>query len=160
GEQAVEVRPVGDRVLVTTSTGRLLSADLSTGRIGWQTRLADRAPDRLVATEEFTVVKVGDDTTVRLFALDTDTGRLIGSKADFVQSGSVPVNLALAADGTLVYTKPDRLCLKDLYKPWGDDEKVIQGPPNVALYAGASQPGQLVIAEGRILAVAESGGVQ
>ena len=66
-----------------------------------------------------------------------------------------------SADGTLVYTLPDRLCLKDLYKigsNWDEDVKQVNGPQGMALYAGATQPGQLIIAEGRILAVADSGG--
>ncbi len=44
-----------------------------------------------------------------------------------IQNGMVPINLALAADGTLVYILPDRLCLKDLYKPWPDpSDKEVQ----------------------------------
>ena len=162
GEQVADVRPVGDRVLVATTTGRVVSLDLTDGKVAWQTRLADGMPDRLVATEDFTVVKVSDDLTIRLFALDTFTGKLLGSKA-FSRQGTTPVNLALAADGTLVYTMPDRLCLKDLYKisqNWDEDLKSVNGPPNVNLYAGATQPGQLLISEGRILALADSGGMQ
>jgi outer membrane protein assembly factor BamB len=161
GEQVADVRPVGDRVLVATTTGRVVSLDLTDGKVAWQTRLADGMPDRLVATEDFTVVKVSDDLTIRLFALDTFTGKLLGSKA-FSRQAATPVNLALAADGTLVYTMPDRLCLKDLYKisqNWDEELKSVNGPPNVNLYAGATQPGQLLISEGRILALADSGGM-
>lgn len=106
------------------------------------------------------MVRVSDDLKVQLFALDTYSGRIIGNKAFASQGGSVPVNMALSADGTLVYTLPDRLCLRDLYKAWDEDEKVVtstaQGQPAQPIYAGANQPGQLVIAEGRILAVADS----
>ncbi len=114
-EQVTEVRPVGDRVLVSTSNGRLLSAEIGSGRVAWQTRLAERPIDRLVATEDFTVAKVSDDVTCRLFALDTYSGRVIGAKPFPIQNNNqggfsmVPVNLALSADGTLVYTLPDRL---------------------------------------------------
>ena len=159
-EQVAEVRPVGDRALIVSNTGRVASVDLASGQVNWQNRLAEQTPDRLVATEDFTVVKASDDVAVRLFALDTFSGRVIGSKAYGRQSTSFPVNLALSAEGTLVYTLPDRLCLKDLYKGWDEDEKVIvSGPPGGTtppIYAGATQPGQLVIAEGRILAVADS----
>lgn len=165
GEQVVSVRPVGDRVLVTTTTGRVLSAELATGNIAWQTRFSDRAPDRLAATEDFTVLQTSDDVAVRLSALDTYSGRLLGTKPFYTQAGgATPVNLALAPDGTLVYTLPDRLCLRDLYKNWSEDEKVVTaappGQPGLPLYAGATQPGQLVVSEGRILAVADSGSTQ
>jgi hypothetical protein len=158
-EQVVEVRPVGDRVLVSTSTGRLLSADASTGRITWQTRLSDRALDRVVATEDFAVARASDESTVRLVVLDTFTGQHIGTKPFAVQPSIVPMNLALSADGTLVYTLPNALVLKDLYKAWNDpgSEKTIPGPVQQPPYTGATRPDQLVIAEGRILALADGG---
>ncbi len=117
------MRPVGERVLVWTTTGRLLSAELKDGRVAWQTRLAAGALDRVAATEDFTAVKATDDAGVRLVALDTFTGQIRGTKTFNVQTGLTPVNIPLAADGTLVYTLPDRLVLKDLYKPWGDRER-------------------------------------
>jgi outer membrane protein assembly factor BamB len=158
-EEIIDVRPVGDHVLVTTSTGRILSADLASGQVSWQTRLSDRPVDRLVANEDFTVVKVSDESYVRLAAFDTVTGELRCTKAWSVPGGQVPVNLALAADGTLVYTMPNQLCLKDLYKPWGDpSDKDIPGTkPELRIFDRANQPDQLVIAEGRILAFAVEG---
>lgn len=158
-EQVTDVRPVGDRVLVSTSAGRLLSVDLAGGRITWQTRLSDRPLDRVVATEDFTVVRCSDDANIRLIALDTFTGQPLGTPKNFSpQNGLVPMNLALSADGTLVYTLPDRLVLKDLYK-WNDalGERTIPGAAQQPPYTGAVRPEQLVIAEGRILALADGG---
>jgi hypothetical protein len=67
----------------------------------------------------------------------------------------------------LVYTKADRLVLKDLYKKWTDrDNEVLAAQPQMAPgmmpgtttpYIGAAAPDQLLIAEGRILALADSG---
>ena len=158
-EQITEVHPVGDRVLVATSTGRLLSADLAAGKIAWQSRLSDRPLDRVVSTEDFTVVKASDDVTVRLIALDTFTGQPLGAPKPFSpQMGLVPMNLALSPDGTLVYTLPDRLVLKDLYK-WGDasGERSIPGAAQQPPYTGAVRPEQLLVSEGRILALADGG---
>jgi hypothetical protein len=73
-----------------------------------------------------------------------------------VQNGMTPLNLALAADGTLVYTLPDRLCLKDLYKPWPDpSDKEVQAAGGAQMFQRSTQPDQLLIAEGRILALAD-----
>jgi outer membrane protein assembly factor BamB/tetratricopeptide (TPR) repeat protein len=160
-EQVAEVRPIGDRALIISNAGRVLVAELASGKVNWQARMSENTPERVVATEDFTVVKAGDDLTVRMFALDTFSGRVLGNKAYARQSNSYPVNLALSPEGTLVYTLPDKLCLKDLYKPWDEEEKVAQsagpnGTPAQPIYIGASQPGQLVIAEGRILALADS----
>jgi hypothetical protein len=154
-----DVRPVGDRVLVSTTSGRLLSVDAPTGRVAWQARLSDRALDRVVATEDFVVVRTSDPNTVRLVVLDTFTGQHIGTKPFAVQPGMVPMNMALSADGTLVYTLPQALVLKDLYKSWTDPaaEKLIPGPPQQPPYTGATRPDQLIIAEGRILALADGG---
>jgi hypothetical protein len=154
-EQVTEVRPVGDRLLVTTSHGRIVSADLARGEVAWQARLSDHAFDRLVANEDFTVVKVSDETIVRLIVTDTVTGQLRGT---LPFTGQVLCNVALAADGTLVYTQPDRLVLKDLYKPWDAPPKDVPAPtPGQPPYLNATGPDQLVIAEGRILALAEAG---
>ena len=158
GEEIIEVRPVGDRVLITTSAGRIASADMNSGRLAWQARLSDRAVDRLVANEDFAVVRVNGEASVRLVSFDTYSGRMLGSRAFIPQSGAVPVNMALAADGTLVYTLPDRLCLKDLYKPWNDPaDKEVMGPQGTAIFRDAKGPDQLIIAEGRILALADDG---
>jgi outer membrane protein assembly factor BamB len=158
-EQVADVRPVGDRVLVSTTSGRLLSVEVPTGRVAWQARLNDRALDRVVATEDFVVVRTSDPNTVRLVVLDTFTGQHIGTKPFAVQPGMVPMNMALSADGTLVYTLPQALVLKDLYKSWTDPaaEKLIPGPPQQPPYTGATRPDQLIIAEGRILALADGG---
>ena len=158
-EQVAEVKPVGDRVLVTTNNGRLLSAEMSTGRVSWQTRVSDRTLDRVAATEDFTVAKCSDEAAVRLIALDTFTGQHVGTKTFPAQTGVVPMNLALSPDGTLVYTLQNALVLKDLYKAWNDPggEKPVAGPVQQPPYTGATRPDQLVIAEGRILALADAG---
>jgi hypothetical protein len=158
-EQIADLRPVGDRVMVWTNTGRLLSADAGNGKVAWQSRLSDRPLDRVVSTEDFTVVRASDDTSIRLIALDTFTGQPLGPPKTFSpQMGLVPMNLALSADGTLVYTLPDRLVLKDLYK-WNDasGERPIPGAAQQPPYTGAVRPEQLVLAEGRILALADGG---
>lgn len=163
-EQISEVIPVGDRVLCSTSAGRVVCADLAQGVVVWQMRLSDQGITRLVANEDFAVALASDGDTVRLVAIDTFSGDLRGSRG-FADGPShvVPVNLALSADGTLVYTLPDRLCLKNLYTPWPDpsDREVMASPGTLPFRNGddaASAPDQLVIAEGRILALADEGG--
>ncbi len=158
-EQISTVLPVGERVLFSTTTGRLASLELSSGRVAWQNRLAERPLDRLVANEDFAAVRLSDDSGARIVALDTYTGQIRGTKAFNPQTGLVPVNLALAPEGTLVYTMPDRLCLKDLYKPWAEPELEIPAAPGQMPYAGASAPDQLIVAGGRILTVADSAGL-
>jgi outer membrane protein assembly factor BamB len=167
-----DVRPVGDRVLLTTSTGRVFCVELSgknAGHVAWQTRLSDRPADRLVANDDFTVVKVSDDASVRLVCLDTVSGQIRGTKSFTTNNNDFPVNLALSADGTLVYTLPTRLVLKDLYKPWdaADSERnaaaggvVPSDSTNPMPFRNASGPDQLIISEGRILALADMGSGQ
>ena len=156
-EQIDQVLPVGERVILTTTTGRLLSIAASDGRIAWQTRLTDRPVDRLLADEDFTVIKAQDDVNARLVVLDTFTGHVRGNKTFLVAAGVVPQNVALSPDGTLVYTMADRVRLKDLYKPWGEKEIEAVAPPGQASFLGLNKPDQLVICEGRILAVSDSG---
>ena len=160
-EEIVDVRPVGDHVLLTTSNGRIFSVELGTGRLAWQTRLSDRPVDRIVANEDFTVVRVNDESSVRLAAFDTATGQMRCTRSWTVQSGMFPINIALAPDSTLVYTLPDRLCLKDLYKPWPDaSDKEVTSNPSVRLFEIAKAPDQLLISEGRVLVLADDGTVK
>lgn len=159
-EQIDQVEPVGERIMVTTTTGRLLSIEADGGRIAWQTRLTDRPVDRLLANEDFTVLKMEDDFGIRLVVLETFTGHIRGSKEFPLQSGSVPQNVALSPDGTLVYTMPDRVRLKDLYKPWGEREIEKLASQNQGTFYGVTQPDQLVISEGRVLALTDTGGPQ
>ena len=73
----------------------------------------------------------------------------------------MPQNIALLPDGTLLYTLPDRLCGKDLYEPqkglkFGDSTTMENNP----VFAGVSGDDQLVVAEGRVLAVSNNGSVR
>jgi hypothetical protein len=156
-EQIDQVLPVGERILITTTSGRVASVESNSGHLSWQTRLTDRPIDRIVADENFTVIKAEDDAAIRLAVLDTFTGHVRGSKAYPRDSNSFPQNIALSPDGTLVYTLPDRLCLRDLYRPWDQHpiEKVVA--PGQATFLGLTQPDQLVISEDRILALTDSG---
>ncbi|HEX4795155.1 MAG TPA: PQQ-binding-like beta-propeller repeat protein [Humisphaera sp.] len=160
-EQITEVHAVQDYLLLSTTAGRLISLDARDGRVAWQLRLTDRPVDRIVANDDFIVVRLtDDDTTVRLAAIDTATGEVRGNKgfAGGNSGGNVPVNMVLAADGTLVYTLTDRICRQDLYKPWTDDTSsdIVSGSGTLP-YIGASGPDQLLIADGRILALADNG---
>ena len=160
-EEMTDVIPVGDRILLSTSSGRIVCADLAEGKVVWQARLSERPIDRVVANEDFTVARVSDSSSVRLIALDTFSGETRGSTSfPLNDNPMVPVNMALSADGTLVYTLPNALCLKNLYTPWPDpsDRQITGAAPLFKSGDGAaSGPDQLVIAEGRILALADDG---
>ena len=158
-EQFDQLLPAGDRVLLSTTTGRIIALDQASGQITWQTRLTDRPIDRLIGDEDFTVVKAQDDANLRLVVLDTYSGHVRGSRTFLLAAGVVPQNVALSPDGTLVYTMPDRIRLKDLYKPWGEKELEKVAPPGQGNFLNLNKPDQLVISEGRVLALSDSGNV-
>ncbi len=165
-EQIQDVVPISDQMIVTTTTGRILAVDGTDGKIAWQTRLSDRAVTRIVANEDFTVVRTQDDTAVQLVVLNSFNGELVGRKS-FPIGGDVipsfPVNMALSADGMLVYTLPDRLCIQDLFEAGNGDngmEPKFSSPatPETAqLFLVSNQPNQLIAAQGRVFAVANHG---
>lgn len=173
GEQILWVKPVDDRVIVATSAGQLFAVKLPEGAIAWHTRLASNLPvERMVASDDFVVAKITDTTTTQLIVLDTLTGQLVRRMSFANDTGNLPVNVALAPDGMLVWTQPDRLCGKDLFEPRKDlNYEVVAGSSDAArrsgiehgdgqfnpVYAGAAQPDQLLITEGRILAVTHNG---
>ncbi len=158
GPEAIyDVRALSDRAIVSTTTGRLLCIDLSDGHVSWQMRLIDRPIDRMVVSEDFAVVRMTDDFNVQLVALDSSTGQLLGRKVFSIESNVVPINIALSADGRMVYTTPDQVFALDLYEPWGQEGRESpQGQGNLT-FLGADKPDQLLIADGRVLALSDNG---
>jgi outer membrane protein assembly factor BamB len=159
-----QVAPAGDRIAVTTTAGRLMSIDSRAGRIVWQVRVNDPISS-LLTSDDFTVIRYQDGQTMQLEVYDSLSGDLLGKKSFGMETGIYPINLALAADGTLVYTLPNQLCIQDVAKanlsPQGMDPDVVAeaGPPQGQILQGGGQPepDQLLIHSGRIFAVANSG---
>jgi hypothetical protein len=176
-EAIVTVKPVDDKILVSTSAGQLFAIRAADGTLAWHTRLASAAPiSRMVATDDFVVCKVDDQANTQLVVVDTLTGQLARARMSFPnETGNVPVNLALAPDGMLVWTQQDRLCGKDLFEPKRElNYEIVAnanegGPgrgPNIVqmdaqlfspIFSGAVNPDQLQISEGRIIAVTHLG---
>jgi hypothetical protein len=52
-EQIDHIRPVGDRVLVATSGGRVAAVELSNGNIAWQSRMTDAPLQQVVTNDDF-----------------------------------------------------------------------------------------------------------
>ncbi len=158
-EQFTQAQITTDRALLITSAGRLVAINLTDGSLAWQTRLLQNVPiDRIVANDDFTVVRLIRDSRVDLVVFDTYSGDLILRRGFSTASGTVPLNFALAGDGTLVYVLPDRLCGKDLYDP-GEQlswEMPAQAPGQ-RVYEGATHPDHLKIHNGRILVLSDEG---
>ena len=176
-ETIAQVRPVDDKVIVSTTAGQLFAIRTADGSLAWQTRVsATAALVRVAATDDFTVVKVDEPTTTQLVVIDTLTGQIVRRFPFANDAGNVPVNFALAPDGMLVWVQPDRICGKDMFEPRGDPnyqvvagQEPIRGPNALniqqqldtqgfaAIYAGAVNPDQLLISEGRIIVVTSNG---
>ncbi|MGD0542461.1 MAG: PQQ-binding-like beta-propeller repeat protein, partial [Tepidisphaeraceae bacterium] len=95
-EQIARVLPLGDRVIAATTTGRIFAVDIRAGRVVWQSRVAG-VIDTLLANDDFTVIRMQDGQLVELLAFNSFSGEPIGRKSFSLDSGIVPVNLALAA---------------------------------------------------------------
>ena len=159
-EQIDHVLPLSDHLVVATSSGRVASLGMADGKVAWQIRLSDRPVTRVVANEDFTVILAESTATVRLQVLDTASGHVRTSRWFARSTNSLPQNIALATDGTLVYTLNDRICLKNLYKPdrgW-NQRSIEHALPNPGNFVGLSGEDQLVIAGQRVIAVFDSGG--
>jgi outer membrane protein assembly factor BamB len=159
-EQITHVRPVGDRVVIGTSSGRLAAIDLSNGQVAWQTRVGAATFEQVLASDDFVAVRFNDDVGSQIVAVDTFAGQIVMRFA-FAggPAGNLPLNMALSPDGTLVYSLPDRVCGKDLYEPgktlkFGDSP--LQ-PDGSRVLENATGPDQLLISEGRILALSDQG---
>jgi hypothetical protein len=177
-ETIAQVIPVDDKIIVATNAGQIFAIQIGNGSLAWHTRLsAAGAISRLAANDDFTVAKVDDAASTQLVALDTLTGQLVKRMTFANESGNVPVNVALAPDGTMVWIQQDRLCGKDLFEPRKEPNyEIIAGQVDAGgvngrvnaniqvdgqvfspIYAGAVNPDQLLISEGRILVVTHTG---
>jgi hypothetical protein len=129
------------------------------GNVLWQSRPNSRPVDRLLATDDFVVFSAGDELNVQLCALDIGSGQTLYRRL-FTRDAQWPINIDLSPDGKIVYLTQDQLCAKDLFEP-GD--KLTFAQPGARrdnggrAYEGAMLPDQLLIAQGRILVVAENG---
>jgi outer membrane protein assembly factor BamB len=157
-EQIWKVAIVSDRIIVTTTGGRIIALDPNDGKTIWQMRPSDKGADRLLASDDFVVCQFSDGSQIRVVALDTFSGQNV-SHREFPADGSGVVNMALSSDGKLVYLMLDRVEVKDLFEP-GDKMaftvRVTQAD-GVGAFAGAIEPDQLLISEGRIIAVCQDG---
>ncbi len=158
-EHIAHLRPVGDRIVVGTTTGRIAAFELNNGKIAWQTRVGDSALLQMVASDDFVAARFNDDYGMQIVALDAFNGLPVMRRGYASTDGQLPLNMALAADGTLVWTLPDRLCAKDLFDS-GKALKFGDGPAGNAgnaIFTGMALPEQLIIASGRIFALSDGG---
>ena len=151
------VRPVGDRIILATSAGRLCAIELKSGKIAWQTRASDTSFEQIVNSDDFLAARFTDNFGPQIISLDTFSGQIVWRRIFSPTNGQTPVNMALAPDGTLLFTLPDRLCAVDLYEPRRDELKFGDKIDSPMAFAGANGPDQLVTADGRVLAVADNG---
>ena len=157
-ERIARVQPVGKLLLVATTTGRVACIDLNDHQLRWQVRLMNRPVTQLLASEDFAIIVAQNETNVLLEAVDTYSGHVRGSSMFARASNAFPQSIALAEDGTLVYTLPDRVCFKDLFKPWNQHGIEQRLPNGNATYFGMTAPDQLLIAGDRVVAIADSAG--
>jgi hypothetical protein len=162
-EQVIDLRPTDSRVVLLTSSGRLAGLDLADGKVAWQVRLSDRGPQRLVATDEFTVARSTDETSSTLLVVDTFSGHVLARPHFPAATGAPLTNFALSRQGMLVFTQADRLATKDLFEPWEGsppNERVAEGGPGSAVFGGAIGANQLVVGDGLVAALSGGGMVR
>lgn len=158
GEEIDHVRPVGDRIVIATSEGRVIAVELATGQIAWQTRPTDTQFMQIAATDDFIAARYLDDQGAHIVALETFTGQVVYQKGFAADGAVMPINMTMSPDGTLLFTLPDRLCGIDLYEPnKGFKYGEKPNPEAGQVFIGAMRWDQLVVAEGRVLAVADNG---
>lgn len=162
-ERILELRPVGDHIVAATSTGRLFCLKSEDGSLAWQTRMTDWPLDRLLANDDFTVFSLTGETEAQIVIVDTASGELRSRRGFPIQNGMIPLNIALSPDGTLVYTvgptqpgrAPGGLVIADLFEPTAQAKFEVTAQNNA--FDGMTRPDQLIVCDGRILAVTDQG---
>jgi outer membrane protein assembly factor BamB len=157
-EQIWRVNLLSDRIILATSSGRILALDLADGKTLWQMRPSDRPVERLLASDDFVVILINQGSQFRVIALDTFSGQSLMHR-EFPNDNNTLVNLALAADGKLLYLLTDRIECKDLFEPGEHlsfSVQVRRTDGNGAFY-GANQPEQFIISGDHVIALSDEG---
>ena len=148
-----DVAVAANRVVFGTGNGRVAALDAGSGKLLWQLRPDSGTVQRLLASDDFAVVKCGTAQKTVLAAIDNDTGRLIFRKA--FQGNSLQ-NIALSDDGKLVYTLTAQLVCKDLFDQ--SDRNTFETPmPNGVAFADQDRVDQLVLTDSQIIATSDAG---
>ena len=160
-EAIATVKVLADRIVFSTTSGRVMAIESSSGRTLWQARVADRTPDRLLASEDFVIatLSLAEGMPTRVITLDAVSGQLINRRSVGDQQKGSLLNAAISSDGKLVYLLRDELCVKDLYAP-GDEPTFVrrgQRGESAGGFAGAVQPQQLVVDEDKIFVITNNG---
>lgn len=158
-------RVLSDRLVLGTTSGRVISLELATGHATWQTRPSDLPIRHFLASEDFVAVSYTDQNpsgvpSTEVVVLDAITGQItLRDNYDGQNNGKQLVNLALSRDGVLVAMLPRGLRARDLYDPktpeWKQDN--IGNPMNDGLPLSMSiGPEQMVITDDRVLVMFRS----
>ena len=153
----------GRRLVVSTSAGRVFAVDPETGHVDWQAKLSpDRPVDELLANRRFVVARLDDTSGSQLAVVEAATGRLVGRRR-FGAEGSPNqlFNAALSEDATLVFTLARQVMTIDLDDSWRTVPVEVPAPrsmPDAMGFAGLTQPEQLIVAGGRVIALYTSSG--
>jgi hypothetical protein len=153
-ERILHLRPLSDRVIITTSNGRVFAADLNDGQLIWQARAAQAAGiQQTLANDDFTVLRVVESPQAQLLVLDSYNGQPAWRKRLSQDQGTWLVNAALSADGMLVWTTQQSIVAKDLYDPGDNPTWERRGQT----FAGMLQADQIAIFGQEVFAVCNSG---
>ena len=163
GEIIDKVVALGQSLILTTSTGRVMAVETGGGAVIWQTRVSSHRIDRLLANDDFVVLRVKNDEAGAIIALNTDTGDLVGRHAyAFAARNEVVNNLALGRDGSLVYVTMSQLHVVDLFDSHRDEDGLSirassKPTQNMALFMTCTEPDELLVHQGRIYVVSDGG---
>ncbi len=154
GERMLHLRPLTDRLIISTSIGRVLAVDLGKGTLIWQARAARAMGiQQTLANEDFTVVRVVESPTAQLTVFDSYSGqRVWQTRAGQIQ-GTWLINAALSDDGMLVWTTQQSIAGKDLF----DAGEAPTWERRGYSYAGMVHPEQLAIFGQEVFAVCNGG---
>ena len=157
-EQIVKLSLLADRAILATTGGRIVCTDLSDGKTLWQVRPNDRQVKSLLATDDFVVAEFTDGNDFRVLAFDAFSGQPVTHREFSSDNGGL-VNLALSTDGKLIYLLSDHLDCYDLFEPADHPAYTVPVKGNDAngAFSGAIEPDQMLITEGRIVVVSDSG---
>ncbi|MGC4034252.1 MAG: PQQ-binding-like beta-propeller repeat protein [Tepidisphaeraceae bacterium] len=161
-ERFSEVRLLSDRVVLATTTGRVLAVDLALSALAWQNRVSESGVSRLLSSDDFIAAGFIDPANgSEAYVFDAVTGQTVLHKSydgnNNPQAGGL-VNLALSPDGVLVTMQAGRLTAVDLYDIGSGDRKYdaanARGNGMMAMpFIQSMNEGQLVISGDKVLAV-------
>ncbi len=151
---------LNDRIIFTTTSGRIACLSSETGNLLWQTEPAEQAYMRFQAIDDFVAVSIfnPESGSSDVVVIDGMTGKTLKriSPQNSTMGMPILVNMVISPDGVLVMLHPNMMQSYDLFSLDAQPKKYNIPNTTDAPFTNSSGNEQMVVADDRLLVLYQS----